>query len=74
MLLKRIESFFDLKSFKEDLRKLGINFITAGIVGVFINHYAGSKLSTMFWASLWVTCAGSIFLIIGLISLRGKKQ
>jgi hypothetical protein len=58
MLLERIEKWVDFKSLKEDFRKIGINFITAGIVGVFINHYAGSKLSAMFWVSFCVTCSG----------------
>ena len=39
MLLERLERSIDLKALKEDFRKIGINFITAGVVGVFINHY-----------------------------------
>lgn len=40
MLLEHLERSRDLKALKEDFRKIGINFITAGIVGVFIKHYA----------------------------------
>jgi hypothetical protein len=48
MLLARMEKLIDLKGLKEDLRKIGTNFVTAGVVGVFINHYVGSNFSDMF--------------------------
>jgi hypothetical protein len=52
---------------KEDFRKIGINFITAGVVGVFINHYVGLDFSTMFWASLSITALGMLSLTLGLL-------
>lgn len=73
MLLKYIKRFIDSGAFKEDLRKIGINFITAGIVGIFINHYVGYKLSAMFWASAGITCMGILSMALGLSKLRGKK-
>lgn len=67
MLLERLESSIDLKALKEDFRKIGVNFITAGVVGVFINHYVGLNFSTMFWASLSITALGMLSLTLGLL-------
>lgn len=66
MLLKRIESRIDINGLKEDFRKIGINLITAGIAGVFINHFTGSALRSMLWAALSVTAVGMIALYLGL--------
>ncbi|MDQ8040095.1 MAG: hypothetical protein REH83_06785 [Rickettsiella sp.] len=67
MLLERLERSIDLKALKQDFRKIGINFITAGVIGVFINHYVGLDFSTMFWASLSITALGMLSLTIGLL-------
>lgn len=67
MLIERIEKLINLEALQEDFRKIGVNFITAGIVGVFINHYVGTTLSIMFWSSAWVTCTGVFFSILGLL-------
>lgn len=74
MLLKRIEKHISLKALQEDFRKLGINFVTAGIIGVFVNHYVGTKLATMFWTAFWVTSAGLSFLTFGLFRCGGNKE
>lgn len=66
MIHKRIGQLFDLAAAKEDCRKIGINFLTAGVVGVFIDHYVGSMLSTMFWASESIATLGVVFLAFGL--------
>lgn len=71
MLIKLIRKFLNIKDLKEDFRKMGINFVTAGFVGVFINHFVGFKISAMLWTSLLMTLFGSILLLIGLIT-RGK--
>lgn len=71
MLLERIERSIDLKALKEDFRKIGINFVTAGIVGVFINHYVGIDFWTMSLTSASLTVAGTISLYLG---LRKNKQ
>jgi hypothetical protein len=71
-VIRFIESLFDFKAFQEDLRKIGVNFITTGIVGMFINHYAGLNFSTMFWASFWVAFLGLISLSCGLAKKRGN--
>lgn len=67
MLLERIEKRINLEALKEDFRKIGVNFITAGVVGVFINHYVGSTFSSMFWASLSVTSIGIMALYVGVL-------
>ncbi|MGB6976206.1 MAG: hypothetical protein WBE18_01950 [Gammaproteobacteria bacterium] len=65
MLLEYIKRHVDLNALKEELRKVGNNLVTAGIVGVFINHYVGSNLSTMFWSSVSITAIGMLALYFG---------
>ncbi len=72
MLLKNIGWHLDLKAIQKDFRRLATNLMTAGIVGVYINHYVGTRFSTMFWASVSVTTFGAVLLIAGL--LRRKKS
>jgi hypothetical protein len=72
MLLEHLEKRINLSFLREEFRKIGGNFITAGMVGIFINHYVGLKLSTMFWSAFWVSLSGAAFLTIGLIKIRGK--
>jgi len=67
MLLEHLERSVDLKALKKDFRKIGVNFITAGIVGIFINHYVGIDFSKMFWASLSITTLGMFSLTLGLL-------
>lgn len=71
MLLERLERSIDLKDLKEDFRKIEINFITAGVVGVFVNHYVGTNFWTMSLTSVSLTMIGAITLYLG---LRKKKQ
>lgn len=65
-MLKQLEKYFDLLAFKEESRRLGVNFITAGVVGVFVNHFAGTSFSIMFWTSLWICFIGTLCLLLGL--------
>ena len=69
MLLKIIKKYFKLNLLAEEFRKIGVNFFTAGVVGVFINHFVGTEFSTMFWASFWVTFVGIVFLAVGISNL-----
>ena len=62
----KLEISVDLKALKEDFRKIGINFITAGVVGVFINHYVGMDFWTMSLTSASLTAIGVIPLYLGL--------
>lgn len=72
MLLKHIRKNFNMKELKEDFRSIGINFVTAGFVGIFINHYVGLQFSIMFWASVWITSCGGLFLSMVLLE-RNKS-
>ena len=72
-MLKRIEKHVSFPALKDELRKIGVNFITAGIVGVFVYHYAGTNPLNMFWASVVITIAGSVTLYFG-IRKKGAKQ
>lgn len=65
-MLKQIEKYLNVKALQEECRKIGVNFVTAGIVGVFIDHYVGSDPSTMFWTAVWITWVGAILLTLGL--------
>jgi hypothetical protein len=69
-MLKKLEKYFDTNLLKEEFRKLGVNFATAGVVGVFINHIAGSRISAMLTVSFWMAITGALFLFAGLY--RGK--
>lgn len=69
-----LEKWCNVESVREDLRKLGVNFITAGIVGVFINHFVGSKFSIMFLTSLWITAFGVICSFVGIFIFRGVRK
>ncbi|MES2997827.1 MAG: hypothetical protein V4700_00680 [Pseudomonadota bacterium] len=66
-MLEWIEKALDLKALKEDFRKIGVNFITAGIVGVFINHYTGNNYAAIFLTSIALTSIGVVSLYLGLL-------
>lgn len=72
-MLRRIMRHVDSNALQEDARKVGVNFITAGIVGVFIYHYVGNKSSVMLVMSYyWVTIVGLAIMFAGLYR-RVKK-
>lgn len=70
MLLKILEKNIYFNALQDEFRRIGVNFVTAGIVGVFINHFVGSQLSTMFWTAFWITVTGITFLAVGLIKFN----
>jgi len=72
MLIKCIRAFLDVKTLREDLRRLGVNFITAGLVGIFINHFVGTTLSIMFISSVFISFFGIMLMVLGL--LKGKSS
>lgn len=47
-MLKSFKEYIRTDSLQDECKKIGVNFITAGVVGVFINHFVGTKFSTMF--------------------------
>lgn len=67
MILKLIERYIDTRAFKEELRKIGVAFITAGIVGIFLQHLVSFTLAA------WLSFIGILFLIIGLVKIK-KEQ
>lgn len=71
-LLRYLDHLIDFGFFREALRKIGINFITAGVIGVFINHIAGYNLNIMQSAAVFISLAGVICLTLGLLK-RGKQ-
>jgi len=66
LLLWYLDKFIDIVKTKDALVKLGINFITAGIVGVFVNHMAGYDINTMWSTAILIGCFGLICLTLGL--------
>jgi len=71
-MLHLIERYIHFPALKEELKKIGVNFITAGIVGIFIQHYAGTNLLNMFSASVCITIVGTLALYGG-IRKQGEK-
>ena len=69
---ERIGRHFSFLSLKEEARKIGVNFITAGVVGVFVYHYVGSEPMSMFWASMSITAIGVTALYFGTRKWRGR--
>ena len=66
LFLWYLNKFIDFAKAKDALVKLGINFITAGLVGVFINHMAGYDINTMWSAAILIGCFGLACLTLGL--------
>lgn len=66
LLLEYCAKFFTDEKVKDVFVKLGMNFVTAGIVGVFINRIAGSEVTTMRLTAGFITYFGMILLMLGL--------
>lgn len=65
MLLKRLEKHINFEALKEDLRKVGVNFVTAGAIGLFITRVVHPSLA-MGIGSTWVIIMGAIVLFWGI--------
>jgi len=63
-MLKRIENLFDFVAVKEDLRKIGVTFVTGGIAGIFLTPLVSFVLAG------WLALLGALFLFIGLIKMK----
>lgn len=66
LVLEYFAKFFVDEKVKDTLVKLGINFITAGMVGVFVNHIAGYDVNTMQLSAGLISYYGLALLILGL--------
>lgn len=73
MLFKRIKRHVDSSVLKEESRKIGVNLVTAGIVGVFIYHYVGTSPVSMLWASGLINLLGIVFLVLGSTKKEGDN-
>jgi len=65
MLIKQIKHIFDIEHLKEDLRKLGINLITAGTAGMLVTHVTGLT-RMMILSSVWLVSIGLLTTLLGL--------
>gem|GEM_PF-2761638 len=72
-LLMYLDRIIDVVQVQEVLLKLGVNFITAGIVGVFINHIAGTDAPTMQSVAVLISFIGLACILLGLLK-KGKRQ
>ncbi len=69
-MLEYIEKHISFSTLQEEFRKIGVNFITAGIVGVFIYHYVGTNPLNMLWTSVSIIIMGGGALYFG-VKKRG---
>lgn len=65
--LEYLEGYFDLKALKEELKRIGVTFITAGVAGIFLMHLLNPALAG------WLALLGVLFLFVGLTKQRRKK-
>lgn len=63
--IKKFLKHLDIALLKEELRKIGVNLITGGVVGIFINHFVGSNLTVLLWSAILIAFWGLICLVIG---------
>jgi hypothetical protein len=70
IMLKTLEKHLNIHLLKEDIRKLGVNFITAGTAGLFITHIVGLTFLLAI-TSLWVIFGGILLLVFGLYKQKG---
>jgi len=65
LLLRRQTKYVDVYAFKEDSRKLGVNFITAGFIGLFATH-ATDMTPFIVISLIWVILFGVFTELLGL--------
>lgn len=73
IVVKYIKKYIDSSALKEECKKMGVNFITAAVVGVFINHYVGTNLTNMLWTSELIGTFGCVLLYMGVKKSRDKQ-
>ena len=73
MLIKRIKKSFDFKSIQKDLRQLWVNFITAGVGGLFVAHITELTFG-IFTASACVIIAGAACIVSGVYRRKANES
>jgi hypothetical protein len=63
--------YIDTDSVKDIFKKIGINFVTAGVIGLFITHFDSWSRTTVFGAG-WVLALGSLSMLLS-ICRRNKS-
>lgn len=63
-MLRLIKEYFDFKIIQDECRKIGVNFITAGFVGLFFTNASNLKFSLHF-SVLTVIAMGLFILFCG---------
>ncbi len=58
MLIRRIDKLFQLEDLREDIRKLGVNFITGGVGALFVARSTG--------LTIWIVVAAICVILIGI--------
>lgn len=64
-MLKFLQEYFDLLVFQDECRKIGVNIITAGFVGLFFSNTANLRFSLHF-SVLVVIATGMLMLFSGI--------
>ena len=64
VVLKKLLKRYNKSLLKAELRKLGTNLITAGIIAVFLSHGIVFNMLAMF-SIFWVACVGLGALFLG---------
>lgn len=64
VMFEMLKIYFNFTVLKEDIRKLGVNFVSSGIIGLSIINF--SKMSfSLILGSLWLVIIGCIMLLYG---------
>lgn len=66
MLLDYIKRRIDYLSLKDELKKIGVNLITAGVVGIFITHQIGTSTLASIGSCVVVFGLGIVYLYLGI--------
>jgi len=71
--MKKIARYFDWPRVQEYLAKLGLNLVTASLVGVFVTHTANISLTALLLLA-WLGIIGGLCLLFGLYKPRNKHH
>jgi ATP/ADP translocase len=66
--------FINLKALRTTLRKLGIGFITLGIIGLMLQSIKDFDISKIHIMSVMILIIGIIVWIIGLIEISKEQE